>query len=85
MTDVEFDARVTALEENGGTSPQNGIQTSTSFFLSKLSTAETKTDIFNIFKILDTIAFHAVLTSYDTISTGSTLLFNRVLLNEADG
>ena len=26
MTDVELDARVTALEENGGASPQNGKQ-----------------------------------------------------------
>ena len=32
MTDVELDARVTALEENGGVSPENGIHTSTSFF-----------------------------------------------------
>ena len=24
MTDVELDARVTALEENGGANPQNG-------------------------------------------------------------
>ena len=27
MTDVELDARITALEENGGVSPQNGNKT----------------------------------------------------------
>ena len=50
MTDVELDARVTALEENGGATPQNGKQyTNIYFILSKLSTTETKSNIFNIF------------------------------------
>ena len=50
MTDVELDARVTALEENGGASPQNGEQyTNIYVILSKLSTTETKSNIFNIF------------------------------------
>ena len=35
--------------------------------------------------VLDTIAFHTVLTSYETIPTGSAVLFNEVLLNEGDG
>ena len=32
----------------------------------------------------DTIGFTSVLTSYSTISVGSILLFNEVLLNEGD-
>ena len=35
--------------------------------------------------ISDTIAFHTVLTSYDTIPEGSAVLFNEVLLNEGEG
>ena len=33
----------------------------------------------------DTIAFHTVLTSYSSISEGSPVLFNEVLLNQGDG
>ena len=35
--------------------------------------------------ITETIAFHTVLTSYDTISFQSAVLYNEVLLNEDDG
>ena len=35
--------------------------------------------------ISDTIVFHIVLTSYSSISEGSAVLFNEVLLNEGDG
>ena len=37
------------------------------------------------FLLSDTIAFHTVLTSYDSIPAGSAVLFNEVLLNEGDG
>ena len=40
---------------------------------------------YTFFLFSDTIAFHTVLTSYDTISTGSAVEFNEVLLNEGDG
>ena len=38
-----------------------------------------------LLSVLDTIAFHSVLTSYSTIPDGSTVIFNEVLLNEGDG
>ena len=38
-----------------------------------------------IFCISDTVAFHTVLTSYNTIIPESAVLFNEVLLNEGDG
>ena len=41
--------------------------------------------IFILFYILDTIAFHTVLTSYSSIPIGSAVQFNEVLLNEGDG
>ena len=44
-----------------------------------------KFEILNFLHIADTIAFHVVLTSYDTISTGSAILFNEILLNEGEG
>ena len=37
------------------------------------------------FSIPDTIAFHTVLTSYNTIPEESAVVFNEVLLNEGDG
>ena len=38
-----------------------------------------------MFEISGTIAFHTVLTSYDTVPDESAVLFNEVLLNEGDG
>ena len=37
------------------------------------------------FYVLVTIAFHTVLTSVPTISYGSTVLFDKVLLNQGEG
>ena len=34
--------------------------------------------------VSDTIAFHSILTEYDTIEIGSTLIFDRIILNEGD-
>ena len=35
--------------------------------------------------VSDTIAFHSVLTSYDTIPGESAVIFNEVILNEGEG
>ena len=35
--------------------------------------------------ISETIAFHSVLTSYDTIEVDNTVVFNLALLNEGNG
>ena len=37
------------------------------------------------FLLSETIAFHTVLTSYDTIAGQSVVVFNEVVLNEGDG
>ena len=74
MTDVELDARVTALEKNG---KMNIV----SFCLKSAC----KTVNFRTLCISDTIAFHTVLTSYDTIPDEIAVLFNEVLLNVGDG
>ena len=95
MTDVELDERVTALEENGdgsGFVNGNSIVPHLSMFIQIIhlrSILCLKTKFKNKIHvghfISDTIAFHTVLTSYDTIPEPSTVLFNEVLLNEGDG
>ena len=37
------------------------------------------------FSIAETIAFHTVLTAYDTITDESAVLFNNVVLNQGEG
>ena len=50
MADVELDERVTALEENGGVSPQNGKQYSNIYVIFiKVFYSWKENDIFNIF------------------------------------
>ena len=45
----------------------------------------TKHKYISSFSIPDTIAFHAVMTSYDTIFAGSPVIFNEIQLNEGNG
>ena len=91
MTDMNHDARISALEENGGSGSQNGMNRGGKGF--------TLTDSYNssdrnnctlefshyFFSVSDTIAFYSVLTSYSTIRPDSAVIFNEVLLNEGDG
>ena len=88
MTDVELDERVTALEENGGGDSDNGkvIKAERNFTRQQFQLElEGQSEILNFFYISDTIAFHLVLTSYDTISEESVVLFKEILLNEGEG
>ena len=83
MTDVELDERVTVLEENGGDNGLNGTKMSywNTMWVELLHEFQNALSIY----ILDTIAFHTVLTSLSSISTGSAVTFNEVLLNLDDG
>ena len=87
MTDVELDARVTALEENSGGNSINGTLLNFRWIRLSLSWLSLfALFICNLRAIFsDTIAFHTVLTSYDSISIGSAVLFNEVLLNKGNG
>ena len=88
MTDVELDARVMALEENGG-GAKNGKLNDTflgiCIFFYDMKIIQACTMECWISYVLETIAFHSILTSYSTIPFGSAVLFNEVLLNEGDG
>ena len=88
MTDVELDARVTALEEHGGGGGGNQNGKNVKFIRIHLFN-DVKNIYITMFSVATpvpaTIAFHTVMTSYDTISEGSTLLFNEILVNEGDG
>ena len=91
MTDVELDERVTALEENGGDGNEFNGQTIVLFkkclpepkditFISSIlehckNLSAISNQRFTIF-FSDTIAFHTVLTNYDTISVESAVLFS---------
>ena len=48
-------------------------------------TLNTRQELISILSISVTIAFHATMTSYDTIYGGSAVLFNEVLLNQGNG
>ena len=110
MTDVELDARVTALEETGGADPSNGKYRLLIIILRVQCSITQPTEyskgirvnfmsfsiiyiciILNtllhvtLFYILVTVAFHSVLTDNPTISFGSAVLFDQVLLNEGNG
>ena len=87
MTDVELDATVTALEENHGGSVQKSKYISFQACFNLENKVPVRRNNLNIYKIYisDTIAFHTVLTSYDTITENSAVLFNEILLNEGDG
>ena len=84
-TDVNHDARISALEQNGGGS-QNGNFSSTfrkreqllnaQPYVSKVFTKE------NFLSASDTIALHSVLTSYSTIPIGSNATFLLVEFGE---
>ena len=82
MTDVKLVARVTAVEETIG-DIQNGINA----FLWILIIWIIHNNLIITAQglISDTIAFHTVLTIYDTIPDESVVLFDEVLLNEGDG
>ena len=92
MTDVELDERVTALEENDGGGTGNGKLNDKFMHVSLFrprSHLAMATQIFDVltifFYIVVTIALHTALTSYSSITVGSAVLFNQVLINEGDG
>ena len=88
MTDVELDARVTALEENGGGENTFNGKTTHIFNDKRIMLCfkmEMELDLILNFLISETIAFHAVLTSYSTIPIDSAVLFNEGVLNEGEG
>ena len=82
MTYIELDTRVTALEENGGSVIQNGTR---NLYFNRPELVYELQNVDPLFFTSDTIAFHTVLTSYSSMSGGSPVLFNDVLLNLDDG
>ena len=86
MTDVELDARVTVLEENSGVGTENGKSNHKFLDICMfISNMKINKKSYKIFYVLETIAFHSILTSYSSIPDESAVLFNEVLLNEGLG
>ena len=54
-------------------------------FINNMKTIQACTKEYWISYVLETIAFHSILTSYSTIPDESTLVFDEALINEGDG
>ena len=86
MTDVELDARVTALEENGGSSPQNGEQYTNICVISYINFFQLKQKL--IYLTFLNFRYYRLPRSPDILRhypRGSAVLFTEVLLNEGEG
>ena len=90
VTDVNHDARISALEENGGSGGSQNSRFETQR-QQLLNMVDNQIDMFPLkfkFSLLifaDTIAFHSALTSYSTIPDETAVVFNEVIFNQGDG